>query len=115
MGRLAGEAQSVLDAIVGQLAERCVERQSDGEVRLALGPLADQPAYLVRELLATVWRGQGWPRQAMGMAEWESLGAMVRTAGGDALLIHARAGFGVVDREDSVVIDGVQVVAVEEW
>ncbi len=39
-------------------------------------PLAAEPPYLVRELLMAVWRRQGWPMQAMGMAKWDELAGL---------------------------------------
>ena len=79
LGELAGESQSLIDAMVCDVAQRCVHRVGRDEVRVDLNILAAQPPHLVREVLMHLWRRQGWPRVAMGFAEWESLAAMVST------------------------------------
>ncbi len=73
LGSLAGEVQTVIDALAGQLADRCVCQQRPSAVRIDAGALAAEPPYLVREVLMLVWRRQGWPMQAMGFAQWELL------------------------------------------
>ncbi|HEV3003845.1 MAG TPA: tRNA lysidine(34) synthetase TilS [Pirellulales bacterium] len=76
LSRLAGEAQDVVDNLVADLLRRCV--RSEGSRLLIEGAeLANQPRYLVRELLVAAWRRQGWPEQAMGLAEWELLADML--------------------------------------
>ncbi len=77
LGRLAGEAQSVLAGMAERLCERFAHPLSDGSVRIDAEGLADQPPYLVCEMLAGVWASQGWPVQAMGRAEWETLAQML--------------------------------------
>ncbi|MCR4415037.1 MAG: tRNA lysidine(34) synthetase TilS [Thermoguttaceae bacterium] len=77
LGRLAGEVQAVVGEIVEKLQARCVERAGPGSVQIARKPLADQPVYVVREVLMAVWRDQGWPLQSMGFDEWERLAQMV--------------------------------------
>jgi tRNA(Ile)-lysidine synthase len=82
LGGLAGEVQAVIDNLVRELADRCVRIQSSGAVSIDAAALIEQPAYVVRELLMAVWRGQGWPMQAMGLAEWERLAAMLAATDG---------------------------------
>ena len=77
LGSLAGEVQAVIDALVGDLADRCVREKGPGVVRIETALAAAQPAYLVRELLMLVWRRQGWPMQAMGFTQWELLRTML--------------------------------------
>jgi tRNA(Ile)-lysidine synthase len=76
LGRLAGEAQAVLDRMVEGLQEQCVREAGPDRVRIRLGPLADQPRYVVRELLMAAWRGRDWPLQAMGFVQWDLLADM---------------------------------------
>ncbi len=76
LGRLAGEAQSVVDGIVEKLAQRAVVDGPRGQVRVLLEPLQGQPRYVVRELLMAVWRRRDWPLQAMGFDEWDLLAEM---------------------------------------
>ena len=73
LGRLAGEAQAVVEAVVDGLCQRCVVCESPQAVRIDAAALADQPRYAIRELLMTIWRRQGWPMQAMGFAQWDLL------------------------------------------
>lgn len=80
LGELAGESQSLIDAMVRDVAQRCLRRAGREDVRLDLKILAAQPSYLIREVLMDVWRRQGWPLAAMGFSEWELLAAMLSPA-----------------------------------
>ncbi len=73
LGTLAGQSTAVIDGLVDQWFDRCVTSNADGAAEIALGALAAEPPYLVRELLLAVWRRQNWPMQAMGMAKWDEL------------------------------------------
>ena len=77
LGTLAVEVQTVVDTLVEDLAECCVEHISPGTVRIDVAQVAQQPRYVVRELMIGVWREQGWPLQAMGFAQWDQLADMV--------------------------------------
>jgi tRNA(Ile)-lysidine synthase len=77
LGALAVEVQTVVDTLVEDLAECCVEHISPGVVRVDVTQVAQQPRYVVRELMIGVWRQQGWPLQAMGFVEWDQLADMV--------------------------------------
>ena len=80
LGTLAGEAQAVVDALVDGLWETAVCIDGADAIGFDLSKLAEQPPYLVRELLMAAWRRQGWPRQAMGHAQWEQLREMAAAA-----------------------------------
>jgi tRNA(Ile)-lysidine synthase len=73
LGSIAGEAQAVIDAVVENLADRCVTVEGRDTVRIDLDCLCGQPSYLARELLIAVWRSRDWPMQSMGLAEWREL------------------------------------------
>jgi tRNA(Ile)-lysidine synthase len=77
LGSLAGEVQTVVDGIVEGLSHACLSEQGPDAVRIRVQPVADQPRYVVRELLMAVWRRRGWPLQAMGLHEWEVLAEML--------------------------------------
>jgi tRNA(Ile)-lysidine synthase len=77
LGSLAGEVQAVIDGIVEGLRDESVCEQGPDAVRIRVQPVVDQPRYVVRELLMAIWRGCGWPLQAMGLAQWELLADMV--------------------------------------
>jgi len=77
LGSLAGEVQTVVDRLVEDLVNRCVVEERSGPVRISVGPLVDQPRYVVRELLIAAWRSQDWPLQGMGYAQWDLLADMI--------------------------------------
>ena len=76
LGALAGEAQSVIDAIVGSLKDDAVEEGPSGGLRIDTTELIGQPRYIVRELLMAAWRTRDWPMQAMGYLQWDLLAEM---------------------------------------
>lgn len=76
LARLAGEIQEVAVQRVRQLASRAVVERRHG-VLLRRHGLAEEPEYVVRELVKSVWKRQGWPQQAMGLPEWEMLVRML--------------------------------------
>ena len=82
----AGEAQSVIESLIGQLAERCVETSRSGVISLDRRALALETRYLIRELMKSVWCRAGWSRQAMGFAEWDRLAELVFDTDGDRRL-----------------------------
>ncbi|OHB69007.1 MAG: tRNA lysidine(34) synthetase TilS [Planctomycetes bacterium RBG_13_63_9] len=77
LGTLAAEVQGIIDSIVADLAERCVTATDPAGVEIDAAVLGRQPRYVVRELLMAIWRGQGWPMQAMGYAQWDLLAEMI--------------------------------------
>ena len=79
LGRLAGEAQAVIEAVVEDLCQRCVVCQGPQAVEIDAAGLADQPRYVIRELLLATWRKQDWPMQAMGFTQWDLLAEMIST------------------------------------
>jgi hypothetical protein len=93
LGSLAAEAQAVIDPIVVKLAGEAVQRMPQS-VDIDCSRLRSEPRYLVRELLMLAWRGQGWPEQGMGWAEWDFLAGMLiapETAGARTLPGNVRA------------------------
>ena len=93
LGTLAGEVQTVIDAIVRDLAQRCASEETPGALRIDAGPLAGQPRYLVRELLIAAWRGRSWPMQAMGYAQWDLLAEMIAASAESAATMPAKRTF----------------------
>jgi tRNA(Ile)-lysidine synthase len=81
---LAGEAQRIVEVEAAALAARCIVTAEQADVATArparvmidTTPLTQANAYLVREMLVTVWQSQEWPLQAMGYDEWESLASL---------------------------------------
>jgi tRNA(Ile)-lysidine synthase len=105
LGRLAGEAQELIDGLVGPLVERSVVFRPN-EVHVSCEALAAQPRYLVRETLLAAWRQQGWPEQQMGFGQWELMVSMVAPVGpGMPASTHVFPGQVTARREgDSVVL-----------
>ena len=81
LGRLAGQAQAVVDEIVQGLFERRVVCESPQAVQIDAAGLADEPRHVIRELLVATWRNQDWPMQAMGFHEWDQLAEMLSGCG----------------------------------
>jgi tRNA(Ile)-lysidine synthase len=80
LGRLAGEANDVVGRLVRDLTRRAARRVDAHTVRLVRSALADEPRYLVCEMLADVWRKQKWPRQAMSFGHWRRLAELAQSA-----------------------------------
>jgi hypothetical protein len=86
LGTLAGEMQSLLAPLADGLLDRAVHRATGSHPATGAGfvcrcdDLAGQPRYLVRETLKLAWRREGWPEQAMGLAEWEALAELAQAA-----------------------------------
>jgi tRNA(Ile)-lysidine synthase len=81
LGRLAGEVQQVVAEQVETLLERAAAFPSGEQAILDRRGLLGQPRHLLRELLIRIWRRQGWPRQAMGGAQWEQLADLLLDGG----------------------------------
>ena len=77
LGRLADEVETVVDHLVDRLWEEAVLSTSEKEVRIAIGPLINEPVYLIRALILQAWETQGWPLRAMGFEQWDQLAQMV--------------------------------------
>lgn len=79
LGSLAGQSQAVIDSLVDELLGECLAGGHRGAVEFDLGLLAGRPAYIVRELFASVWQRQKWPLQSMGQAQWNELAELAAT------------------------------------
>ena len=83
LGRIAGEAQAVVEQAAAALSGRAVKYASSERAVVDCSQLLDQPPHIVRELLVLVWKQQNWPQQQMGLAEWDLLaGLMSQTRAG---------------------------------
>jgi tRNA(Ile)-lysidine synthase len=83
LGQLAAEAQQVIDHQVTLLRERVVTPVNPRTLCIDLRGLVGQSRYLISELFVALWREQRWPRQAMGLAEWDRL-TVLAVGTGDA-------------------------------
>jgi tRNA(Ile)-lysidine synthase len=80
LGTLAAEMQSLLAPLAAGLLDRAIDRQAGGGFVCRCDALSGEPRYLVRETIKLAWRREGWPEQAMGLAEWEALAELAQAA-----------------------------------
>jgi tRNA(Ile)-lysidine synthase len=76
----AGEAQSVVEELAGELLEASLRECSADEVALETRLLRPAQRLVVRELLRLVFLRQDWPRQQMGFEDWERLAELAQSA-----------------------------------
>ncbi|HZZ73049.1 MAG TPA: tRNA lysidine(34) synthetase TilS [Pirellulales bacterium] len=81
LGELANEAQAAIAAQADALRMAAVHCTPD-VVRFDLHKLRGVAPFLLREVLIAVWRGQGWPEQAMGFREWSELAELLGSGDG---------------------------------
>lgn len=103
LGRLSGEMQQVIDALVEDLRRRAV-RDDGGEVHVETSLLQDTAAYLLRELLISIWKSHGWPLQAMSFEKWEQLAAMLHSPNEAGSKRHLPGGVSVERKATSLVL-----------
>ncbi|MGH7134897.1 MAG: tRNA lysidine(34) synthetase TilS [Pirellulales bacterium] len=107
LSQLAGEAQSIVDERVGELVRDV--RFEANRVELEISRYASEPRYVVRELLVAVWRRHGWPEQAMGFDEWESLADLLLSPDPRAGTLRLMpGGVAVMRRGDTFVLERTQ-------
>ncbi len=82
LGRIAEEAQEVIDDLASQLCAEAVRAVPNG-MRIDASRLASSPVCLIRQTLIAAWRDAGWPMQAMGLAEWEMLAGLIAACAAD--------------------------------
>jgi len=80
LSQLAGEAQEMVDGVIANTLTACRSLEKNGEIVLKLGEIVTQPDFLIRELMIAIWRERGWPLQAMGLREWQSLAELLQEA-----------------------------------
>jgi tRNA(Ile)-lysidine synthase len=110
--RLAAQAEEshrFISDLAGTLAQQFVTlvpashpSGASQSIRIQCGPLASQPALLVREVCKIAWTGREWPRQAMTFHHWQQLAELVHGDGDSPAInlpgnIHAR-------REGSILV-----------
>lgn len=84
LGSLAGEAQAVVDRLVERILDRAATVEGPQRACLDAVALAQESPFLIREALAALWKRQGWPLQAMSLAQWSRLAELVaQSAQGD--------------------------------
>jgi len=74
--RNAREATEMLEALTHPLLLNNVTRNGE-EVLLKVEQLLDKPSYLVQEVIAELFRREGWPLQQMTREKWQRIAEMV--------------------------------------
>jgi hypothetical protein len=100
LGTLAGEAHDVLAGLAEELAAAAVKTAGEGKLRVDCRLLAQQPHYVVREMLCHTWRQQGWPLRDMTFRHWDELAKMAAAAPSGARSSRVFAGEIVVQAEN---------------
>jgi tRNA(Ile)-lysidine synthase len=77
----ADEIQQWLQPRIEELAAGCGVQTLQNGIALNTAPLADEPPFLVAEVLRHVWRGAGWPQQAMNRRWWTMLAELAQRPG----------------------------------
>jgi tRNA(Ile)-lysidine synthase len=94
LGLQAEEAQNALDSAAQYFLDRALREAQHQRCSLHWQVLAPLGRHLVREVLAALWRRQGWPRQRMAFEHWQALADA--TIHGGAVCVPG----GVVARRD---------------
>lgn len=84
LSRLADLARECEDFVQSQVSvawPRVVAQTTAASLRLDVTELRRLHPFLIKEVLRTAWRHQGWPLREMGYRQWTELLEMVREAG----------------------------------
>ena len=68
----------MVDEVIAREVEGCCQKENSEEIQIEVRRLTERSEFLVRELFIAVWREAGWPLQAMGLSEWQSLAELLR-------------------------------------
>lgn len=100
LGRLSGEMSDALAADLPNLERQSIVSRTADEVCIRCQALADAAPYLARQFFIHLWQTQAWPRQQMGLNQWERLAGMVEDAAAAAIVlpgnIHCRRSAGLL-------------------
>lgn len=101
LARLAKQAEELREftaTLVEPLLRAAIVHAEPGRFEIDCSALAEEPRYLVREVLAAAWHEAALPLQAMGFEEWKSLAEMIA---GDAAAKRMLPGGVVAERVGS--------------
>jgi tRNA(Ile)-lysidine synthase len=84
LGRLAGEAQSLIDELVDEVLARALINRTETACQIDCGQLRAAPRYVVRECFIRIWQQQGWPRQSLDFEHLQLLADLVLAPGAGA-------------------------------
>lgn len=82
--RLAARAKAASRAVegaAGWLLDRCASREADGTVRLRSRELAGLDPEVAAEVVAALWRREGWPRRDMTARHYDRVAAFLLAPG----------------------------------
>ena len=80
LGRQAATAADLLGEAAGRLLDQSSRRQPDGSVVLRSRDFAGLGEPLLAEVLAALWRREGWPRREMTCSHYEAVAGLVAAA-----------------------------------
>lgn len=87
LGEMGSEVGELVEQQLAVMREPLEIEYAGKTVTLSCDALHRQPPFMVRELLRLLWQEQGWPEQAMGRAQWESLARLALSEATDALTL----------------------------
>lgn len=73
LGKLAGEAQEIVNQYTRDLVEQTVQLVSADQVSVQCARLQVEPRHLVRELFVMIWKQQDWSLQKMNAQNLDAL------------------------------------------
>lgn len=78
LGRQAAQVSAALASAAGYILDRHAACHADGAIEIDTTPLAMLDRHLVAEVMAMLWRREGWPRRDMTARHYERLVDMLQ-------------------------------------
>ena len=69
----AREYQQLTDEQVGRLTQAMIIEDENSKVTIDTDGIEKAPRLVAREFFVSLWKEKGWPRQAMGRDDWQSI------------------------------------------
>ena len=95
LGRQAAQVSAALVSAAEYLLDRHASRDPSGAIIIDVAPLAPLDRHLVAEVMATLWRREGWPRRDMTAGHYERLVGMVQAVAAEKEIPRAEFPGGV--------------------
>ncbi len=73
LGQVSRQAQAMIEPLAAELLEDATITRTDDAVVFDCRAMRGKPVHLVREMFVAAWRALAWPRQAMGLKEWQQV------------------------------------------
>lgn len=95
LGRQAAQGSAALASAAEYLLDRHATCHANGAVAIDTTPFASLDGHLVAEVMAMLWRREGWPRRDMTARHYERLVDMVRAVADERAISRAEFPGGV--------------------